>query len=369
MKTVRVELEAHAYPVYLGRRLLEDSSLWRPHLGSGKLLAISNDVVAPLYFEKLKSALAGRELQLHAIPDGEQYKSAETWYGIIDALVGMQARRDATVIALGGGVVGDIAGFAAACYMRGVRFLQAPTTLLAQVDASVGGKTAINHPRGKNLIGAFHQPAAVFVDTTTLDTLAEREFCAGLAEVVKYGAIRDAALFDWLEQAADDVLARDPAALEYLIYRSVTNKAEIVAEDEREAGSRALLNFGHSFGHALESETAYQRYLHGEAVATGMVVAARLSEDRGLCAAGTADRIAGLLTRFGLPVRIPPDLSAGRLGGAMELDKKALASGLRLVLLQGIGQAIIDSDSSEEEITAAMLGNQQGVAAQQRKTN
>jgi 3-dehydroquinate synthase len=228
----------------------------------------------------------------------------DTWYGIIDTLIGMQARRDATLVALGGGVIGDVTGFAAACYMRGVRFLQAPTTLLAQVDASVGGKTGINHVRGKNLVGAFHQPAAVVVDSATLDTLAAREFNAGLAEVVKYGAIRDEPFFGWMEERADAVSARDSAALDYLIRRSVENKAEIVALDEKEAGVRALLNFGHSFGHALESVTAYQRFLHGEAVAIGMAVAARLSEARSLCKGGLADRLTALLQRLGLPVRI-----------------------------------------------------------------
>lgn len=354
MNIIDVELGAASYPVYLGRGLLGDRELWQRHLGGGKTLIISNDVVAPLYLETLKSALAGRDLDVHVIPDGEPHKTAETWYGIIDTLVGMRARRDANLIALGGGVVGDITGFAAACYMRGIRFLQAPTTLLAQVDASVGGKTGINHEKGKNLVGAFHQPAAVVIDSDTLDTLAPREFNAGLAEVVKYGAINDPGFFGWLEQHADDIMSRDKAALEFLIERSVANKAEIVAEDEKEAGIRALLNFGHSFGHALEAGTGYAEFLHGEAVAIGMVTAARLSEQRALCGPGAAGRLSGLLERFGLPVRIPAGIATAVLCEALELDKKAVASGLRLILLNAIGSAVVDDASAPDDITAAL---------------
>ena len=359
MKTINVELAANGYPVYLGHGLLSDASLWQKHLGPGQVLVVSNDTVAPLYFETLKPVLGDRPFQLHIIPDGEQYKTVETWYGIIDELVRMQARRDTTLVALGGGVVGDITGFAAAAYMRGVRFLQAPTTLLAQVDASVGGKTGINHAQGKNLVGAFHQPSAVFIDSATLDTLAPREFNAGLAEVVKYGAIRDAPFFEWLEQASDAVVARDPGALEHLIQRSVLNKAEIVAQDEKEAGVRALLNFGHSFGHALEAETAYQRFLHGEAVAIGMVVAASLSESRGLCVPGTAERLAALLRRYGLPVHIPTDLPIDGLVRGLALDKKAVFSRLRLILLDAIGKARVDDRSEQQEIVDAVRSNRE----------
>jgi len=359
MNTINVGLAVGAYPVYIGRGLLSDAGLWRKHVGAGKVLVVSNQTVAPLYLDRLREALPGRQTDVHIIPDGEQYKSVDTWYGIIDGLVGMQARRDATLVALGGGVVGDVTGFAAACYMRGVRFLQAPTTLLAQVDASIGGKTGINHVRGKNLVGAFHQPAAVVIDSATLDSLAAREFNAGLAEVVKYGAIRDERFFDWLEERAAAVAGRDPAALDYLIRRSVENKAEIVALDEKEAGVRALLNFGHSFGHALEAATSYERFLHGEAVAIGMVVAARLSEARSLCATGLADRLTALLQRLGLPVRLPADLPVEAMTNALDLDKKALASGLRLVLLNRIGSAIVDGDSTQDEIIAAMQNSRE----------
>jgi len=354
MKTINVALPTNAYPVYIGRGILGDQSLWKPHLGTGKVLVVSNETVAPLYYETLHSALEGRHAELHVIPDGEQYKTVETWYSIIDRLVQMQARRDASLVALGGGVVGDITGFAAASYMRGIRFLQAPTTLLAQVDASVGGKTGINHAQGKNLVGAFHQPAAVIIDVATLSTLPAREFAAGLSEVVKYGAIRDSEFFAWLERETGAVSDRDRDALEFLIHRSVLNKARIVADDEKESGVRALLNFGHTFGHALESETGYTRFLHGEAVAIGMVIAAGLSESRGLCAPGAADRLAALLRQYRLPVKVPADLSADALTAALELDKKALASGLRLVLLDAIGSARLDDRSSEAEIAGAI---------------
>ena len=354
MNIINVDLDRGAYPVYLGRGLLTEGALWRRHLGEGKTLIVSNDVVAPLYLEPLKSALNGLDVEVHIVPDGESFKTAETWCGIIDALVGIKARRDANLIALGGGVVGDITGFAAASYMRGVRFLQAPTTLLAQVDASVGGKTGVNHEKGKNLIGAFHQPAAVIIDSATLSTLQQREFNAGLAEVVKYGAIRDPQFFAWLEENAGDVSERKAGALEYLINRSVSNKAEVVAEDEKEAGIRALLNFGHSFGHALESETGYAQFLHGEAVAIGMVTATRLSESRGLCPEGAAERLSNLLERFGLPTRIPSRIAIEGLCEALELDKKAVASGLRLILLKAIGSAVVDNASSRDDITAAM---------------
>lgn len=361
MKTIQIELKEKSYPVYLGRGLLSDSTIWSRHLGAGKTLIVSNEVVAPLYLDTLRSALAGRELDIHVIPDGERHKNVETWNGILDKLVSMQARRDANVVALGGGVVGDISGFAAACYMRGVRFLQAPTTLLAQVDASVGGKTAVNHEKGKNLVGAFYQPAAVVIDSSTLTTLPGREFNAGMAEVVKYGAICDPGFFDWLEQQTDAINDRDAEALDYLIERSVLNKADVVSRDEKEAGVRALLNLGHTFGHALEAETAYSDFLHGEAVAIGMVTAAVLSENRGLCESGTSHRLAALLRNFGLPVKIPPGLSVDRLAHAMQLDKKAVASGLRLILLNAIGNARIDCDSAEEEITTAL---QQSIGAE-----
>lgn len=349
-----MKLASSSYPVYLGSGLLTATELLERHLGSGKTLIVSNDVVAPLYLGQVRTSLANRDVEIHIIPDGERFKTAETWYSIIDKLVDMQARRDANLIALGGGVIGDIAGFAAACYMRGIRFVQLPTTLLAQVDAAIGGKTAINHAKGKNLVGAFHQPAAVIIDSATLASLPEREFNAGLAEVVKYGAINDAGFFAWLEENAAAIRQRHADTLHHLILESVKNKSEIVSQDEKEAGIRTLLNFGHSFGHALEAESNYSRFLHGEAVSIGMVTAARLSEIRGLCQTGTAKRLATLLSILGLPVKQPADIKINGLTQALALDKKALASGLRLVLLQAMGHAVVDNQSSDDDILAAM---------------
>ncbi len=354
MISVEVKLASNSYPVYLGSGLLAADELLKRHLGGGKILIVSNDIVAPLYLDQVRASLGKRDIETHIIPDGECFKTVETWSGIIDKLVGMQARRDANIIALGGGIVGDIAGFAAACYMRGIRFLQIPTTLLAQVDASVGGKTAVNHDKGKNLVGAFHQPAAVIIDSSTLASLPEREFNAGLAEVVKYGAINDASFFSWLEVNAGAIKRRQEDTVNHLIHESVKNKSEIVSQDEKESGIRALLNFGHSFGHALEAESNYSRFLHGEAVAIGMVTAARLSEIRELCEAGTAQRLASLLTTLGLPVRHAADIRISGLTRALALDKKAVVSGLRLVLLNAIGRAVIDNQSSEHDILAAM---------------
>ncbi|MDX1380623.1 MAG: 3-dehydroquinate synthase, partial [Xanthomonadales bacterium] len=273
----------------------------------------------------------------------------------LDRLAGIGARRDATVVALGGGVIGDLAGFAAACWMRGVRVVQAPTTLLAQVDASVGGKTGINHPRGKNLVGAFHQPAAVLADTSTLATLEDREFRAGLAEVVKYGAIRDAAFLDWLRDHAAQLNGKSPL-LEEMVARSVKHKAEVVAADELEAGQRMLLNFGHTFGHALETVTGYQRYLHGEAVAIGMAIAARLSVEQLGCPADEADALVALLEALDLPVRLPRAVSNEEMVEAMQMDKKGLASGLRLILLERAGTARVVEDVTDSALRAALDG-------------
>ena len=354
MQTLEIKLENASYPVYLGPRLLTETAVWRTHLGAGKVLVVSNEAVASRYLAGLHACLSDWDVATHIIPDGEQYKTQATWSGIIDQLVRMRARRDATIIALGGGVVGDLSGFAAASFMRGIQFIQAPTTLLAQVDASVGGKTGFNHPAGKNLVGAFHQPIAVMIDTDTLKSLPVREFRAGLSEVVKYGAIMDAALFEWLETSTDAINSRHTDALLHLIGQSVMNKARIVSADEREGGIRAILNFGHTFGHALETLTGYTDFLHGEAVAAGMVVAARLSELRGLCPSGISERIRRLLQALDLPVELPPAITAESLYEAMQLDKKAVVSGSRLILLAALGEALIDSRSSREEILAAI---------------
>ncbi len=354
MPVIEVELGDAGYPVCIGADLLANTPWWSAHLPDGRVLVVSDDRVAPLYLDALLAGLPDRAADSLVLPHGETAKTVENWSRILDRLIALQAGRDACLVALGGGMVGDLGGFAAATYMRGIPFIQVPTTLLAQVDASVGGKTAVNHERGKNLIGAFHQPRAVLADVGTLDTLAEREYGAGLAEVVKYGMIRDAEFLAWLEARPAAILARDPETVTELVTRSIRHKAEVVAADEREAGVRALLNFGHSFGHALETVTAYERFLHGEAVAIGMVVAARLSELRALAPAGTAERLAGLLAGLGLPTRLPAEIPARRIIDCMGLDKKNLGGKQRLILLHAAGKAMIDSDSSIDQITQAL---------------
>ncbi len=341
MKTIEVRHGQGSYPVHVGHGLLGLADVVQRHL-QGRILTVTDDRVAGLYLERLTAQLSDQpEHQSLVLPNGEEHKTVASWQRIVDALVNLGAQRDATVLALGGGVIGDMAGFAAACYMRGIRVIQVPTTLLAQVDAAVGGKTGVNHSQGKNLIGAFHAPAAVIADTDTLSSLDRRDYCAGLAEVVKYGAIRDPEFFDWLEDHAEALNAREPEPLLEAVYQSVRNKAEVVAADERESGQRALLNFGHTFGHALETATAYRAYRHGEAVAIGMALASRLSELLGLSATGTAERMTRLLQRLDLPTSLPEPLDRDRLVDLMRLDKKNRDEQIRLILLDGIGQARI----------------------------
>ncbi|MBT8071790.1 MAG: 3-dehydroquinate synthase [Gammaproteobacteria bacterium] len=354
MQTVNVRLAERSYEVFIGSDMLG-----QPHaafnIGSGATaLVVTNDTVAPLYMDKLIKSLAGVNVHSLVLPDGETYKTQESWSKIIDALIEVRATRDATVITLGGGVIGDMGGFAAASYMRGINFIQVPTTLLAQVDASVGGKTGFNHPSGKNLVGAFHQPASVLVDIRTLDTLPDREFSAGLSEVVKIAAIRDAEFLSWLEEHARAIMAREPGSLTGMIKRSIENKAAVVAEDEREAGVRALLNFGHSFAHAVETLTGYRQFLHGEAVAMGMMVASRLSERRGLCEAGFSERLGNLLTLFDLPLMLPGNLDVDDILETMKLDKKVIAGSVRLILVKSAGQGLIDSASDKLQIKTAI---------------
>lgn len=348
MKVIPVRHGGGEYPVYVGQGLLGTAAAWRRHL-SGRVLVVSDETVAGHYLAGLERALESvTHRRVTVLPDGEDQKTLANWQRLLEALVSLGAQRDATVVALGGGVIGDMAGFAAASYMRGIRIVQVPTTLLAQVDAAIGGKTGVNLPAGKNLVGAFHAPAAVVIDVDTLVTLNERDYRAGLAEVVKYGAIRDEGFFAWLEQQADALVARLPAALGEAIERSVANKAEVVAADEREAGERALLNFGHTFGHALETATAYQRYRHGEAVAIGMGLATRLSELLGLAPAGTSDRLDALLTRLGLETKLPADQDPEALIDLMRLDKKNRAEQIRLILLNRIGEAFLRPTTVEE---------------------
>jgi len=357
MQTVKVDLSDRSYKVYIGSALLGKPHHVFDRCNSGTILIVSNVTVAPLYMGALAASLTGANIHSLILPDGEAYKTSEYWSQIIDKLVEIRATRDTTLITLGGGVIGDMGGFAAASYMRGINFIQVPTTLLSQVDASVGGKTGFNHPQGKNLIGAFHQPGAVLVDIETLKTLPPREFSAGLAEVVKIAAIRDAKFLDWLEINGTAIMAREPAALTSMIKRSIANKAEVVAQDERESGVRALLNFGHSFAHALETLTHYRQYLHGEAVAIGMMVAGELSELRGLCDAGFCERLGKLLQSFDLPLSIPGTLQAEDILETMKLDKKVIAGSARLILVKSAGHGIIDSSSDRLQIAAAINAN------------
>jgi 3-dehydroquinate synthase len=326
--------------------LLSNAELYRPHICGKQVMVVSNETVAPLYLEACRAALAGFHHEAVILPDGEQYKTLDVMNRIFDALLRRRFDRRCTLVALGGGVVGDMAGFAAACYQRGVAFIQVPTTLLAQVDSSVGGKTGVNHALGKNMIGAFWQPSCVIADMRTLNTLADRELSAGIAEVIKYGLIRDADFFRWLEANVERLLARDASALAYAVARSCRNKAEVVAEDETESGVRALLNLGHTFGHAIETGMGYGTWLHGEAVAAGMVMAAELSQRLGWIDADLVERTRALLQRARLPCEGPSTLASERFIELMAVDKKALAGKVRLVLLRGIGDALVTSDFS-----------------------
>ena len=345
IKTVNVELGERSYPIVIGKNLLGGNFDLSAHLPGSDCLVVSNETVGPLYLERLKKNLEGRKVDTLLIKDGESWKTLATAASVIDTLVAMRAARDATVIALGGGVVGDVAGFAAACYMRGIAFVQVPTTLLAQVDSSVGGKTGVNHPQGKNLIGAFHQPRLVLIDTDTLQTLPEREVRAGLAEVVKHAAIADAGFFAWLEDNMERLLEFEPEVLAYAIQRCCEIKAAVVVEDETEQGRRALLNFGHTFAHAIENALGYGEWLHGEAVAAGMIMAAELSD----IDSEQRERLRRLIQAAGLPVA-PPEVTGRELLASMQLDKKARAGKLRFVLLDEIGSARVRSDWSEARL-------------------
>lgn len=352
MHTLHVDLDDRSYPIFIGRDLLADAAHLRPCIAGRQVVVVSNTTVAPLYMDRLCQAL-GSDLALTEVilPDGEAYKTLETVRQIFDRVLAEGHDRSTTFIALGGGVIGDMAGFAAACYQRGVAFIQVPTTLLSQVDSSVGGKTGVNHPLGKNMIGAFHQPRAVLVDTQVLHTLPAREFAAGLAEVVKYGLIRDVGFYAWLQDELPRLLAREEAVLAEAIERSCAIKADVVAADEREGGVRAILNLGHTFGHAIEAAQGYGNWLHGEAVAVGMLLAMRLSARRGWVGNDEVDRLADWLARAGLPRRPPADMSAATFLQHMARDKKALDGRLRLVLLRPLGQALVVDDADAREIT------------------
>lgn len=348
MHTLTVELGPQSYPIHIGTDLLANSELLAGHIPGRQVMVISNETVSPLYLDALLEGLEGCDVTSHAIPDGESYKNLQTLEGIFDRMLTVPCSRRCTVVALGGGVVGDIAGFAAACYQRGVPYLQVPTTLLAQVDSSVGGKTAVNHPLGKNMIGAFYQPQAVIADTGTLGTLPDRELGAGLAEVIKYGLIRDPGFLEWLESNIEALRNRDHEALSFAIERSCRNKAEVVALDEREQGVRALLNLGHTFGHAIEAATGYTTWLHGEAVAVGMLMAADLSRRLGHLEQTDIERVESLLRRAGLPVRPPEAMTPESFERYMAVDKKVVDGRVRLILLRSLGDAYVRDDYSRE---------------------
>jgi len=351
--TLNVELGTRSYPILIAGGLLHRPEVFQQHLQARELLIVSNTTVAPLYLPALTASLGQRRVVEVILPDGEAHKTLANAARVLDVLIANRLARDCAVLALGGGVVGDLAGFAAACYQRGVDFVQLPTTLLAQVDSAVGGKTGVNHAGGKNLIGAFHQPVLVVADTATLATLPARELRAGLAEVIKYGLIADAALFAWLEDHLGELLAGDPAALAHIIRRSCEIKAAVVGRDERERGERALLNLGHTFGHAIESATSYRQWLHGEAVGAGLVMAAAMSAACGFLPDAEAERVRQLVQRAGLPTRIDSVTAAAALEH-MKIDKKVLGGRLRLVLLRGIGQAFVSADYPPETLTRTL---------------
>jgi len=353
VNTLKVELGSRSYPILIGDGLLSDAELLRQHVPARDVLIVSNTTVAPLYLDTLSAGLRPRRIIEAVLLDGESHKTLTNVGRILDVLVANRFARDCTIVALGGGVVGDMAGFAAACYQRGVSFVQVPTTLLSQVDSSVGGKTGVNHPGGKNLIGAFHQPIAVLADTRTLGSLPPRELRAGLAEVIKYGLICDASFFAWLEEHMEALLAADPAALAHVIYRSCQIKAEIVGRDEREQGDRALLNLGHTFGHAIESATGYTQWLHGEAIGAGLVMAAAMSHSCGLMSADDVTRVKNLVARTGLPIHIDAVSPQSALEH-MRIDKKVQGGRIRLILLRKIGDAFITADYSEAALDATL---------------
>ncbi len=356
---VIVELGAASYSVIIGSGVLTDENHWIDQLNPDGALIVSNTTVAALYLQPLQQLLEKLDIP-HGqclLPDGEQYKTTQSWQKIIDALLELPANRKSTVIALGGGVIGDMAGFAAACYMRGIRVIQVPTTLLAQVDASVGGKTGVNLPSGKNLVGAFHQPSQVIADIDTLKTLGDREYRAGIAEVIKYGLIMDSAFFQWLDKHAADILQRQDDVLQHMVTTSVQHKASVVTADVLEQGQRALLNFGHTFGHALETLTDYSYWLHGEAVAIGMLLACEFGENIGFTPKGTATSVERLLQAMEFDLTIPSSMAIEHVIAAMHRDKKASSTGMDLILLSEIGAAQVSSGHNAEQLRRYFPGH------------
>ncbi len=360
METVTVELGERSYPIFIGAGLLSQPELLVPHLGKGKVVVISNDVVAPLYLDAVKAMLEERFAEAIILPDGEQHKHLDTVATIYDRLMAGKYDRKTTLVALGGGVIGDITGFVAATYQRGVPFVQIPTTLLAQVDSSVGGKTGVNHPRGKNMIGAFYQPECVLIDTDVLASLPDREVKAGLAEVLKYGLIVDAEFFNWLAEHSAAISQLDPEHITRAIRICCATKADVVARDEREGGVRALLNLGHTFGHAIETATGYGTWLHGETVAMGIVMAADLSRRLGWIDAESAQRVRNVLGEsYGMPVIPPADISEERYLELMASDKKVEQGTIRFILLRAIGEGVIEGGIDEQLLRQTLSAGEQ----------
>jgi len=341
MKEVHISLGERSYDIHISSQLLSNRKLLASYASGKQIVAITNETIAPLYLDQVSSAFSEHELHTIVLKDGESTKNLDTYKEIIDFMIGVPCDRRCTIIALGGGVIGDLSGFVAATYQRGISFIQIPTTLLAQVDSSVGGKTGVNHPSGKNMIGAFNQPKTVIADIGTLSTLDDRQFSAGMAEVIKYGAISDLHLFEWLETNIDAVMKKDSGALAHIIKRSCENKRDIVEQDEQEHGVRALLNLGHTFGHAIETATHYERFLHGEAVSIGMAMAADLSQRLGWIELEECRRLSALLRKAGLPVEPVSGLDPVVLRELMQGDKKVLDGTLRLILMKGIGESVI----------------------------
>lgn len=351
MDTLNVDLGERSYPILVGQGLLQNTQLIQQHIPGNQVLIVSNETIAPLHAQPLLDALSDRQVALLELPDGERHKNLETLNLIFSRLLELGFDRNCTLVALGGGVVGDICGYAAASYQRGVKFVQVPTTLLAQVDSSVGGKTGVNHPLGKNMIGAFYQPQSVIIDLDTIATLAERELKAGIAEVIKYGFGLDSDFLLWLESNAEALLSREQQALAYAVSQSCTIKARVVVADERESGQRALLNLGHTYGHAIETHTGYSSWLHGEAVAAGMTMAADLALAEGLIDQNTAERVHILIKRCGLPTHPPQDMNSSRFLELMARDKKTQNNNLRLVLMTAPGHSICTSNFSHKNLT------------------
>jgi len=354
MKTLQVDLGDRSYPIFIGANLLGDPQWVEPYVKGQQVLIVSNETVAPLYLQQVEAAFKNFKTHSVILPDGEQYKTLDVLNNIFDSLLGQQYDRNCTLVALGGGVIGDMTGFAAACYQRGVHFIQIPTTLLAMVDSSVGGKTGVNHPMGKNMIGAFHQPQCVIIDTNTLDTLEDRQLSAGLAEIIKYGLIRDIHFVTWLEANMDKLLSREKEAITYAIEVSCRCKAEIVAQDEKEGGVRALLNLGHTFGHAIEAGAGYGNWLHGEAVGIGMLMASDLSMRQGWITAADRQRVEKLISRAHLPTQSPAHMDYDAFIELMAVDKKVRNGKINFILQRAIGDACLTSDYDPQLLKATI---------------